>query len=336
MNIRLPFLIFVTLLLSNIAFAQNPQVNSANPATGLQGTELDVEIAGSGFDNSAAVDFFVTGTTNPGGITVKNVKVRGSKKIIVTIGIDAAAEVSDFDIEVTLSGNRTGKGTELFSVQVNDNANGGQGSNTSGIVTFLTQDTFPAMDLGVFSDQVDSGNHRYVSMALDGAPDPDGPGSLVGDCATVTVPTDDGQDQGKAQLFIRDVDGECPTGRWVLVRGSGFDLDADGIVENDELIHRKFMCMDTFRNATSVGDSWIVACTLFIETIVDGRVERTGRVEWNAAYVEHISADVRVVTAVDADVYKYVAPPKGKGKKDVVYLGQILLPLIIQFHRLSY
>jgi hypothetical protein len=332
----MPFFTFMTLLLSGVALAQDPQVNSANPSTALQGTELDVEVSGSGFDNSAAVDFFVTGTTNPGGITVKKIKVRGSKKIIATIAIDAEAVVSDFDIEVRLSGSRTGKGTELFAVQKNDNGNGGQGSNTSGIVTFLTQDTFPPTDPGVFSDQLDSGNHRYVAMALDGAPDPDGPGSLTGDCASVVVPTEDGQDQGKAQLFVREEDGECPAARWILVRGSGFDLDADGTIETDELVQRKLMCGDTFSNGTSVGDTTIVGCTLFIETIVDGRVERTGRADWNAAYAEHVSADVRVVTATDADIYEYVAPLKGRGKKTEVHLDQIVLPLIVQFHRVNY
>jgi Ca2+-binding RTX toxin-like protein len=105
-------------LFSNAAQAQDPQVNSANPSSAEQGTfDLDVEIAGSGFDNSAAVEFFVTGTTIPGGITVKKIKVRGSKKIIATIDVAEGATVDDFDIEVSLSRGRKGKGTELFSVQ---------------------------------------------------------------------------------------------------------------------------------------------------------------------------------------------------------------------------
>ena len=99
--------------------AQEVQVNSADPSSALQGTiDLNVEINGSGFDNSAAVDFFVTGTTNPGGITVKKVKVRGPKKIIVTIDVDSLADADDFDIEVRLSSGRNGKGTTVFRVYV--------------------------------------------------------------------------------------------------------------------------------------------------------------------------------------------------------------------------
>lgn len=106
------------LFVSSLAQAQDVEVNSADPSSAQQGTvDLDVEIAGSGFDNSAAVEFFVTGTTNPGGITVKNVKVRGNKKIIATIDVDDAAIVDEFDIEVSLSRGRKGKGTTLFSVQ---------------------------------------------------------------------------------------------------------------------------------------------------------------------------------------------------------------------------
>jgi hypothetical protein len=330
----MPLFIITPLLLSGVALAQDPQVNSANPSTALQGTELDVEIAGTGFDNSAAVDFFVTGTTDPGGITVKKVKVRGSKKIIATIAIAAEAEATDFDIEVRLSRGRTGKGTELFKVQQNDNGNGGQGSNTSGIVTFLTQVDYPLKDIGVFSDQVDTGNHRYVSFALDGAPDPLG-GTLTGDCASVVLPTDDGQDQGKAQLFVRDADGECPETRHILVR---YDLDGDGVIETDKLVQRKLMCNDTFGKGTSAGDPpTIVTCTLFIETIVDGRVDRTGRIEWTAAYAKHVSADVREVWAATADIYEYVPPPNGKGKKVVNEVGtEVPVPLRVQFHRITY
>ena len=92
-------------------------VTSADPASAPQGTiSLDVTVNGNGFDSTAAVNFLVTGTTNPGGITVKKVAVRGSKKLIATIEIAATAVVTNFDIEVQLSGGRKGKGTSLFAV----------------------------------------------------------------------------------------------------------------------------------------------------------------------------------------------------------------------------
>lgn len=113
--------VFITLLLTlmplGIAQAE-VTVTSATPSSALQGTvSLDVEIAGSGFDSSAQVDFLVTGTTNPGGITVKKVVTRGSKKLIATIDVADDATAADFDIEVTLSGGRKGKGITLFKVQ---------------------------------------------------------------------------------------------------------------------------------------------------------------------------------------------------------------------------
>jgi hypothetical protein len=93
-------------------------VTAADPSSAAQGTiSLDVAISGSGFDSSAAVKFLVTGSTNEtGGITVKKVSVRGSKKLIATIDVADTAVVNKFDIEVTLSGDRKGKGTTLFTV----------------------------------------------------------------------------------------------------------------------------------------------------------------------------------------------------------------------------
>lgn len=114
------FLMVLVFACMTTAQAQEVQVNSANPSSAEQGTfDLDVEIKGSGFDNSAVVDFFITNTTNPGGIIVKKVKVRGSKKIIATIDVSDTAETElDFDIAVSFSSGRRGKGTTLFSVKL--------------------------------------------------------------------------------------------------------------------------------------------------------------------------------------------------------------------------
>jgi hypothetical protein len=93
-------------------------VTAANPPSAVQGTiALDVEVTGSGFNNSASVRFYVTGTADTGGITVKKVNVNSSKKLIATIDVADTAIVNNFDIEVALSNGRKGKGTTLFSVQ---------------------------------------------------------------------------------------------------------------------------------------------------------------------------------------------------------------------------
>ncbi|HKX58204.1 MAG TPA: hypothetical protein VJN00_02390 [Steroidobacteraceae bacterium] len=92
-------------------------VTSADPPAAPQGTlSLDVTVSGSGFDNSAQVEFLITGTATPGGIIVRKVKVTGPKKLVATIDVADTAVIDKFDIQVSLSGGRKGKGTSLFSV----------------------------------------------------------------------------------------------------------------------------------------------------------------------------------------------------------------------------
>jgi hypothetical protein len=96
------------------AFAQI-KVTAATPASAVQGTmSLDVVVSGSGFDNSAKVQYFVSGTTNPGGITVKKVVFRSPQELVTTIDVADTADLASFDIQVTLSSGRKGKGTTLF------------------------------------------------------------------------------------------------------------------------------------------------------------------------------------------------------------------------------
>ena len=108
----------LTLALIKLAHAAPPvTVTAAVPSSAEQGTlALDVAVTGSGFDSTAAVNFLVTGTTNPGGVTVKKVTFNSSKKLTATIDVADNANVSKFDIEVVLSQGRKGKGTTLFSV----------------------------------------------------------------------------------------------------------------------------------------------------------------------------------------------------------------------------
>jgi hypothetical protein len=93
------------------------KVTAANPSSAYQGTiSLDVTVSGSGFDPTAKVRYLVSGTTDPGGIVVKNVKFNGSKELVTTIDVADNATAASFDIEVTLDSGRKGKGTTLFSV----------------------------------------------------------------------------------------------------------------------------------------------------------------------------------------------------------------------------
>jgi hypothetical protein len=98
------------------AAAQQIQVTAADPPTGEQGTvNLSVKVTGKGFKPGAQAKWFVTGTTNPGGVTVNSTAFVSSTELTANITIDDAAVISNFDIQVQ-SGGRTGKGTELFAV----------------------------------------------------------------------------------------------------------------------------------------------------------------------------------------------------------------------------
>jgi hypothetical protein len=94
------------------------KVTAATPSSTVQGTvSLDVVVSGSGFDSTSTTQFFVAGTTNPGGITVKKTTFRNSREVVATIDVADQAVIASFDIQVTLSSGRKGKGTTLFTVQ---------------------------------------------------------------------------------------------------------------------------------------------------------------------------------------------------------------------------
>ena len=96
------------------------QVNSANPSATPQGTiNLNVIVGGNGFKRGAKAQWFVTGTTNPGGVTVNSTAFNGSTQLTANITVASDAVISGFDIVVTNTDGRTGKGTDLFAVQSN-------------------------------------------------------------------------------------------------------------------------------------------------------------------------------------------------------------------------
>ena len=79
-NTLATFCLFVllNLVFAASAYAQKVVVQEALPNSAEQGTiNLDVNIKGRGFASGADVAFFLTGTTNPGGIEVKGITVHG-------------------------------------------------------------------------------------------------------------------------------------------------------------------------------------------------------------------------------------------------------------------
>ncbi|HLW78276.1 MAG TPA: hypothetical protein VKU44_01645, partial [Terriglobia bacterium] len=97
--------------------AQNILVTSANPPAAPQGTiNLNVAVGGNGFRKGAKAAFFLSGTNNPDGITVNSTTVNSSSQVTANINISDTTSITDFDIQVTNSDGRTGKGSHLFAV----------------------------------------------------------------------------------------------------------------------------------------------------------------------------------------------------------------------------
>jgi len=120
MKRRHSFIAFFVLSLGMLAaspLSAQIQVDSASPSAAPQGTiNLDVVITGNGFKRGAVAQWFVTGTTNPGGVTVNSTTVKGATQLSANITVAANAVISGFDIVVRNADGRTGKGTDRFSV----------------------------------------------------------------------------------------------------------------------------------------------------------------------------------------------------------------------------
>jgi len=119
-------LVVLLLLLATPApvFAQNPTVGSTNPNMAPQGTiSLDVTINGSGYKRGAKAKWFVTGTTNPGGVTVNNTTFVSSSQLTANITVAADAVIAGFDVQVANSDGRTGVGIDAFTITVGHGAN---------------------------------------------------------------------------------------------------------------------------------------------------------------------------------------------------------------------
>lgn len=118
---------FVALLCVNTqtAQAQQIQVSAADPAAAAQATvNLDVRVTGKGFKNGANAKFLVTGTADPGGVQVNSTTFVSSTELRVNIDVAETATIAGFDIQVSNSDGRGGKGTELFRVVEKGTAGG--------------------------------------------------------------------------------------------------------------------------------------------------------------------------------------------------------------------
>jgi FG-GAP-like repeat/FG-GAP repeat len=105
------------ILLGTQPAASQIQVASTNPSAAPQGTvNLSVTVNGNGFKRGAIAQWFVTGTTNPGGVTVNSTTYKSSSQLTANITVAVDALQSGFDVVVKNTDGRTGKGTDLFAV----------------------------------------------------------------------------------------------------------------------------------------------------------------------------------------------------------------------------
>jgi len=114
--VTLAFLAIITVLGVIPASAQI-SVTSALPNSTTQGTvNLNVTVGGKGFKSGAQAQWFISGTNNPGGVTVNSTAFVNSNTLTANITVSDTAYVGGFDIVVKNTDGRTGKGTELFAV----------------------------------------------------------------------------------------------------------------------------------------------------------------------------------------------------------------------------
>ena len=113
-------LLFVSCIMLSVCLlpaAAQIQVNSTNPSAAAQGTtNLNVTVNGNGFKKGAKAQWFITGTTNPGGVTVNSTAFNSSGQLTANITVASGATISGYDVAVTNTDGRTGKGTDVFAV----------------------------------------------------------------------------------------------------------------------------------------------------------------------------------------------------------------------------
>jgi hypothetical protein len=117
-------LVTTFVVLSVASVGAQIQVNSTSPNSAAQGTiNLNVTVNGNGFKKGAKAQWFITGTTNPGGVTVNSTTFNGSSSLTANITIASGATISGYDVAVTNADGRTGKGTDLFAVTQSSSSN---------------------------------------------------------------------------------------------------------------------------------------------------------------------------------------------------------------------
>jgi hypothetical protein len=127
-RISIAFLFVILLLAAAPAHAQKIKVQKATPAWAEQGTgsEAEAEALGVLIDGEGLIDvesarFLVSGSRDDvGGIDVDRVHVLSDKQVVAYIRVSDNAVIDYFDIELTTTRGRRGKGNTLFQVVEKD------------------------------------------------------------------------------------------------------------------------------------------------------------------------------------------------------------------------
>lgn len=95
-------------------------VSSVFPASGSQGETLYmIKVSGSGFESGAKVAWERNGIADPL-VKVLATRFKSSTEIEVDIAIDESAQVTNYDVSVTLKSGKRGVGIESFEVKEGD------------------------------------------------------------------------------------------------------------------------------------------------------------------------------------------------------------------------
>ena len=133
-------------LLAGAASAQNVSVTAATPNTGQQGTiSLVVKINGKNFAPGAKTDFFLSGTANPAGIVVHGTQWVSATEVDATIDIAGTASLALFDIKVTNTSGRSGKGSDMFQVVAPGQSGGNVNYTYADAIVFRDAPVDPAV-----------------------------------------------------------------------------------------------------------------------------------------------------------------------------------------------
>jgi hypothetical protein len=107
------------LRLAKPAATADPTVTSTLPSEAPQGTTLDVQINGSGFDRGSFAHFERDGTVDPR-VQVNSTRFLKSTQLVANLTIAPDAVVSPYDVVVITTAGKKGIGTEMFAVQLSN------------------------------------------------------------------------------------------------------------------------------------------------------------------------------------------------------------------------